>query len=79
MKRLLLSLLAAIALPTAVNAEVANYYLLFSWAGRSWTVPMETEELCEAAGQKVLDQKNNWEPKKVGKGGFPYYVCVKAK
>ena len=43
MKRLLLSLLAAIALPTAVNAEVANYYLLFSWAGRSWTVPMETE------------------------------------
>ena len=80
MKRLLLPLLAALALPTAVNAEVANYYLLFKWAkGSNWTVPMQTEELCEAAGQKALDQKNNWEPKKVGKGGFPYYVCVRAK
>ena len=48
MQGLLLPLLAALALPTTVNAEVANYYLLFSWAGRSWTVPMETEELYEA-------------------------------
>ena len=31
---------------------------------------METEELCEAAGQKVLDHKNNWEPKKLEKVDF---------
>ena len=36
MIRLLLTLLPAIALPTAVNAEVANYYLLIQWKKNSW-------------------------------------------
>ena len=79
MNRLLLPLLAAIALPTAVNAEVANYYLLVEWKRNNWTVPMQSKELCESAGQKVLDQQYNWEPKGDGKNGFPYYICVKAK
>ena len=79
MKRLLLPLLAALSLPTAVNAEVANYYLLVEWKRNNWTVPMQSKELCESAGQKVLDQQYNWEPKGDGKNGFPYYICVKAK
>ena len=36
MRSLLLILLAAIALPTAVNTEVANYYLLIQWKKNSW-------------------------------------------
>ena len=40
---------------------------------------MQSKELCESAGQKVLDQQYNWEPKGDGKNGFPYYICVKAK
>ena len=79
MKRLLLPLLFALSLPTAVNAQVANYYLLVEWKKNNWTVPMQSKQLCEAAGQEVLDQKNNWEPKGYGKDGFPYYICVKAK
>ena len=79
MKSLLLPLIAALALPTAVNAEVANYYLLVEWKRNNWTVPMQSKELCESAGQKVLDQQYNWEPKGDGKNGFPYYICGKAK
>ena len=75
MKNLLLPQLAAIALITAVNAEVAKYHLLMKWKENSWTIPMETKTLCEALGQKILNQKNNWERK----GEFPYYICVKAK
>ena len=40
---------------------------------------MQIRELCEFSGQKILDQKNNQEPKGNGKNGFPYYICVKAK
>ena len=75
MKRLLLPQIAAPALPTAVNALVANYYL----EKNNWTVVMQSKQLCEAAGQEVLDQKNNWEPKGNGKDGFPYYIYVNAK
>ena len=56
MKRLLLPLLAALALPTAVNAE--TWWLMA--AGRynttapfsTWTVPFSSEKQCEAAGKK---------------------------
>ena len=44
MKRLLLPLLAALALPTAVNAEVANYYLLVEWTAHNWTVHLINNE-----------------------------------
>ena len=79
MKRLLLPLLAAIALPTAVNAEVANVYLLGRTKNNSYVVPMKTSETCEAAGQKFIDKKS-WD--QVGKSGqftLLTYVCVKAK
>ena len=57
MKRLLLSLLAAIALPTAVNAEVSNYYLLGIVVRESFFIPMQTLEACEAAGKKFIKSK----------------------
>ena len=47
MKRLLLPLLTALALPTAVNAE--TWYLLGSISGgRNWKVPMPNKEQCES-------------------------------
>jgi hypothetical protein len=79
MKRLLLPLLAAIALPTAVNAEVANVYLLGRTKNNSYVVPMKTLETCEAAGQKFIDKKS-WD--QVGKpdpSALLTYVCVKAR
>ena len=64
MKKLLLPLLAVIVLPTAVNAEVANVYLLGRTKNNSYVVPMKTLETCEAAGQKFIDKKS-WD--QVGK------------
>ena len=82
MKRLLLPLLAAIALPTAVNAEVAEYYLLVKFGKNSWTVPMKSKQLCEDAGLKVA-LPSNWFPNEHSsdktKDGFPYVICVIAK
>ncbi len=47
MKRLLLPLLEALTLPTAVNAE--TWYLLGSISGgRNWKVPMPNKEQCES-------------------------------
>ena len=45
MTTLLLPLLAALALPTAVNAE--NYYLLVAFDVRNFTVPMKSLDQCE--------------------------------
>ena len=82
MKRLLLPLLAVIALPTAVNAEVAEYYLLVKFGKNSWTVPMKRKQLCEDEGLKVA-YAPNWFPNEYSsdktKDGFPYVICVKAK
>ena len=60
MKRFLLPLLAALALPTAVKAE--SFYLLVNAVdnvGRldsqnSWVVPMKTLSGCEQAGLKII-------------------------
>ena len=57
MKRLLLPLLAALALPTAINAEVANYYLLGSADRHTFVVPMKSLGLCEEAGQDFINNK----------------------
>ena len=57
MKRLLIPLIAALALPTAVNAEVANYYLLGMAARKSYVVPMQSLDACEVAGKKFADAK----------------------
>ena len=64
MKRLLLALLAAIALPTDVSAE--TWHLLGSiWSRRngikqsnSWTVPFKEKNDCEEAGKKFVNK--NW-------------------
>jgi len=76
MKRLLLPLLAAIALPTAVNAELNEFYLLGAAGYKSYVVPMKTLELCEDAGQKFINRKS-W-TKKIETSSL-YYLCVKAK
>ncbi len=60
MKRLLLPLLAALALPTAVKAE--SFYLLVNIADRgttaesssSFIVPMKTLAGCEEVGVKLI-------------------------
>ena len=58
MKRLLLPLLAALALPTAVKAE--SFYLLVNIEamddnyGNSFVVPMKTLDGCEEAGLKII-------------------------
>ena len=74
MKRLLLPLIAALALPTAVNAE--TWHLLVKGQGGSMvTVPMESEEQCEQAGKEVTTFKE-WE----GSGAVMFvYNCIKGK
>ena len=57
MRKLLIPLLAAIALTTAVNADSNNYYLLLRSGDGSWTVPMESMEACEKALNKAMDKK----------------------
>ena len=75
MKRLLLPLLAALALPTAVNAE--TWYLLAKTGakGATFTIPMESKEDCEEQGNIYLKCKN-W---KGDKGIIRSYICIKGK
>ena len=77
MKCLLLLLLATLGLPTAVNAQLANYYLLGMSARKSYVVPMQTLEACEAAGKKFADAKA-WFKRQETMTPLTY-VCVKAK
>ena len=76
MKRLLLPLLAALALPTAVNAETNQYYLLGKQGSSSFVVPMKTLQLCEDAGEKFI-KRNSW----AKRNDTPSinYLCVRAK
>ena len=62
MKRLLLPLIAALALPTAANAETVYLvvrlreslnYLQYGVSSSSFFVPMETMSQCEEAGVKL--------------------------
>ena len=62
MKRLTFPLFAALALPTAVNAE--SYYLLVTFGGdRNFTVPMESLEQCEEQLAKVSNMKKKTQSK----------------
>ena len=74
MKRLLLTLLAAIALPTAVNAQ--TWHLLIKGSkGSMVTVPTSSREECEQSGQKAIKGRE-W------KGGAIVvfsYNCIKGK
>ena len=77
MKRLLLPLLAALALPTAVNAE--TWYLLGSISGgRNWKVPMQNKEQCESEGKRFLNNKNQNDWRGFGVNA-PSYICIKGK
>lgn len=60
MKRLLLPLLAALALPTAVYSGDYKYSLVFEVQSKQFNVPMKSMEACEMALKKVLDM-NNWQ------------------
>ena len=73
-KRLLLPLLAALALPNAVNAE--TWYLLGKGnSGTDFTIPMQSKEDCLEQGQRFLKGKN-WE----GDSSFTRaWICIKGK
>ena len=64
MKRLLLPLLAALALPSAVNAE--TWWLIMrggtnqSVINHNWEIPTNSEQECEASKVKALN-KENWD------------------
>ena len=72
MKRLLLPLIATLALPTAVNAE--SYWLVLRWkAGGSGSlekIEMESFEQCESEGEKwqntVLTKEEKVSKKEIG-------------
>ena len=63
MRKLLIPLLAALALPTAVNAE--SVYLVVKTTtgsmmrenGQLMVVPMKTMDGCEEAGQKLVSSE----------------------
>tara|TARA_R100000808_G_C2048839_1_gene85234 strand:+ start:293 stop:583 length:291 start_codon:yes stop_codon:yes gene_type:complete len=62
MKRLLLPLIASLALPTAVNAE--TWYLMAHLSHRgegttNWSIPTNSLKECEEAGQRFLDLNNH--------------------
>ena len=77
MKRLLLPLLAALALPTAVNAE--TWYLLGSSKERAWTVPMPNKEQCESEGKRFINPKENLDDWKGHGVSYLTYICIKGK
>ena len=65
MKHLLLPLLAAFALPTAVNAE--THWLLvkgkaYKAGAYSWQMPTDSRAECEAAKSKVISS-SSWDGK----------------
>ena len=75
MKRLIIPLLAAITLPTAVSAE--TWYLLAKHKDGFYQVPMQSKENCEMEGTKFIDLKNeHW---RGYKANFPAYICIKGK
>ena len=84
MRKILLPLLASIALPTAVNAETW-YLMAFHWVSGapagvsqvSWTVPFNTEADCEEAGNKFMNK--NWLPAQRYNKTPTDYLCVKGK
>ena len=81
MKRLLLPLLAALALPNAVNAETwwlmaaGKYNQAAGSTGANWSIPTNSEQECEFAGQKFLNASFPYSVGSKARG----YVCVKGK
>ena len=79
MSKLLIPLLAAIALPTTVNAE--SVYLVVKTTtgsmmrenGQLMVVPMKTIDGCEEAGQKLISSERFFHPKNVS------FECLESK
>ena len=69
MKRLLLPLLAALALPTAVNAE--SYWLVLEYDGMT-KIEMESLEQCKEQGEKYMSNKR-------GVKNQMHYFCLEGK
>ena len=82
MKRLLLPLLAALALPTAVNAE--TWYLLVKQGegtkGRSyaWQIPTSSKEECDEQKSKVV-KSEEWHNFDVIMRLSISAICIKGK
>ncbi len=71
-KNLLLQLLAALALPTAVNSE--TWYLLGrSDTGETWKINMGSNKECENQGKEFIKYKNL----EGMEGLMSNYVCIK--
>jgi len=71
MKRLLLPLLATLALPTAVNAETC--YLFASHTRGKHPIPKVSKEACEISGEIFWNKKSkNWTGFKHCSPGFIY-------
>ena len=70
MERLLLPLLAALALPTAVNAE--SYWLILNYYSGMTKIPVESLEQCEEQGKIFRSRKR---PQKHAM----HYWCLKGK
>ena len=83
MKRLLLPLIAAIALPTSVNAQGWHLLVKGEYPSVTWTVPMNSEKACKRELDRVLDS-DNWKMK-VYKKDIEIFVrnlrviCVKSQ
>ena len=69
MKRLLLPLLAALALPTAINAE--SYWLVLEYDGMT-RIEMKSLEQCEEQGKKYMSSKR-------GTKNNMHYWCLEGK
>ena len=75
MKRLLLPLLAALTLPTAVNAE--SYWLILGWSWNGYTFGLEKIEV--ESMEQCKEQGEEW---RAGGNGFirgMSYKCLKGK
>ena len=80
MKRFLLPLLAALAFPTAVNAEGYPYYLLLSErSNKNWIVPMKSQASCESALKTALEAENWSHPNKHSKPIALLGICLKSE
>ena len=86
MRKLLIPLLASIALPTAVNADSNNYYLLLrssdikGLSNGSWTVPMESMEACETALNKAMSREGwVYRSSMAGSKGADRGICLSNK
>ena len=81
MKRFLLPLIAALALPTAASAETwwlmaaGKYNQAAGSTGANWSIPTNSEQECEFAGQKFLNASFPYSVGSKARG----YVCVKGK